>query len=424
LLIIHHQRLGIPAGIVSPSSLEQDGRTSLQVSGDLLKNLRKNCDRMLQSVRRESGEGRLRARISRLLRRRPAPWQSVHRFREDLENASRQAHRLLQNDVSQERFNRFGHDLCTSLKRFRLSPSYRDLRQRSSHLRRMEQIGLQFQVPHNDLMVARNCKEAGRRMLDFLSLIRYADSLLHPEGDGRQIILLLVFGYYRCRRLFVQLDDLKRFLPESHALAEFLSWSVSGLKMEASRAFRNDLRHLDSDYEKDVTIFYERVGHALGILQNAFEQTSCGFFQILDPHFQLQHVSGNPEEKCEEALQLLQGLKQIQQLARSLQESGTPQGQASFYEALHKFRNESFTALFRRDRIPFAEFECQLRRVQGSSALGSALHHFQVFLSVLQAQIRNRGVLCAVQPSVNGCSMQEHEEQPHQAVQPQSLLRV
>lgn len=395
LLIIHHQRLGVPSGIVSPLGSNQECRPMLQVSGDLLKSLRKNCDRMLHNAGRESQD-------DHFWEGRPLSWHSVHRFRESLEHASRQAYELLQSELDRDRFDLFGESLCRSLRRFRHSPSYRYLRRRSAHLKRFDRVGLRFESPQNDRMLARCCRKAGRQMLDIVSLIRFADSLLRPEADGRQITLLMVYSYYACRSLFIKLDDLKRFLPDSHPLAEFLSWSVSGLKMEASRAFRSHLRCLDSDFESDATTFFERVGHALGILQNAFEQTSCGFFQTLDSRFEPQRVFGNPEEKYEETLRLLKDLKWIRQLARRLQHTGSDRDQVRFHQALQSFRNRSFTALFRRDRIPFADFESELRRAQGA-ALGSTLHHFQVFLSVLLAQIQNRGVLHAVQPSSNGC---------------------
>ncbi len=396
LLQIHQRRLGIPSEITAPMHSEGNYREATQISCRLLRDLENlsgwiwalySEDPALQEPPEDQENAqRLHRSLAPLIVRR------IGEFEAALKRAVSVGEGLLnQTCVPQQRFDRLGDQICAAIKRMRRSEGFEALKRLSSGAG-IALIGEAVDKAIGDRIVRSRLRAVLQRMLEILRLLEHTEITLRSQSDRPILVLLMVHCYYRCRRLFLAIDDLRRFLPPDSPLEDVLSFGSVALKMEAGRALKKELRQLDQ--ESDCDRFDDRLECAVGILKNGFTQTLPQILGAIDASLEsADFLEESPTSRPHEGLHLVEDLKQLQRSAQAM-ERGPDQVEhwKEFSRRLQLFRQRSIYSLYRRDRLIFEEFERELANC-GAEGRGFVAHRLGVYLSTLLAQVDNQNVL-------------------------------
>jgi hypothetical protein len=224
-----------------------------------------------------------------------------------------------------------------------------------------------------------------------LKLIQYLRAGMRRAYKARKLALLLALSYFKCRDLFGVLDDSRKQFASTHSeLAETFQALSSGLKMEAGKAFKLELR----DIQKETTTeqAYPKVERGIGILQNALQ----GSIDSLARALQLQHeFFWDKSERHEESVTLLNDLHAIYELVSRIEETGTGDSWAEVQESLRHFQDTSMKALFARDRKTLQQFAEEIEYCDPKARL-FVLHRFEVYISSLIVEVKKRAALAAL----------------------------
>ncbi len=397
LLCIHHQRLGIPSEIIAAPSDHADHREQVRISRRLIRDL-KNLSGWMTTVHDEqmpvpvvqagsfNGKPRTSSGTGSLARQ-------ISRFDQDLTEAEKRCDQLLSAaHVCRNDFDRLGVFVCRAVARLHKSRGYSELRR---HSRRRDPatrlMHSAIRAVLKDRIVQRRFARLLARVIGLVRLLEYAEITLRSQPDRALLTLLMVHSYYRCRRLFLEFEDLKRFLNPDSRLRGTLSFALSALRLEAGRSLKKELRHLDAEPEADV--FYDRLERAIGILRNGLEQALCQLLEGIGSSHQVRDLLDDPQQRRrQESIHLVEDLQQLRRLVQQLQDSGPESHWKTFLERLQLFKKRSLYSLYHQDRQAVERFEEELRHCT-PEARAFHSHRFQIFLTTLLAQIHNPDVL-------------------------------
>ncbi|MEE8586953.1 MAG: hypothetical protein V3T83_19095 [Acidobacteriota bacterium] len=397
LLRIHHQRLGIPSEIIAPPEDHANCREQVRISRRLIRDL-KNLSGWILAVHDEQTPvrpvqvGSLNGRSSTSSDTISLTRQ-VRCFDQALTKAEKRCDRLLSASyVGQRDFDRLGVFVCRAVARLHKSRSYSDLRR---HSRRSDQAPRRLRgsirAALKDRIVQRRIARLLCQVIGLARLIEYAEITLRSQPDRSLLTLLMVHSYYRFRRLFMEFEDVKRFLEPDSRLRGTLSFAVSALRLEAGRSLKKELRHLDAEPEADL--FYDRLERAIGILRNGLEQTLRQLLEGIGSSQQVRDLLDDPQQRRQqESVHLVEDLQLLRRLVQRLQDSGPESHWKAFLERLQLFKKRSLYSLYHQDRQAVERFEEELRRCP-PEARAFHSHRFQIFLTTLLAQVHNPDVL-------------------------------
>ncbi|MFQ5739542.1 MAG: hypothetical protein ACE5JX_11070 [Acidobacteriota bacterium] len=402
ILEIHQRRLAIPAQIIRPVGADQSLGAQMRISCHLIRDLLGFCGQFenlhkqeLQDLeadlRSAEGEGqKVRYRHQRCA----ALLQEIDLFRRGLKKAEELARSLLRlPKLSRDEFDSFGYFAWGPVESFRYSDAFGRLRGFSPHWRRLHPLQGLIHSTADDSETRSRLSGAVEQLLYLWCLMRHIDSVRSKRFDQDRLILLMVHSYYRCRRLFVDLDDLSRFLEWTNpSLSRFFSATSAALKMEAGAALKSEIRHLNE--KTDVN---DRLVRGVGILQNAMEQGTRRLLENLEPGFDSNNLFDETERRFQQATVLIDDLRRLQQLAQRMESSDSEGIRTALQEELQLFKEQSFSALFVKDREVFKQFERELREADSRSR-AFVLHRFHVYLSTLLVLVKNRSVLVNFKP--------------------------
>ncbi len=396
MLVSLHQRLGVPAEILRRAKPGADYRPQLCISKDLLREVRHYCGLMeevfsdeRQFYQSESTHPDLEATAV------DGAVRELRQFDSRVGKWHERAQSLLGlPSLSQEDFDEFGLAVDRGIHDFKKSECFEELKSHSSPERRLGPLRGVLRGRVRDRIIRQRLEEVLIQTLYVTDLIRHVLFLLFSNVSPARLTLISVHCYYECRSFFVRVDDLRRFLPRGDILYGSLEMAASALRMEATRALKRELLHLDAETDSDA--FLVRVERALGIVHNGFENALRNIAQGLDPAFDIDRVLDDPRLKYQEASNLVTDVGRLQERTRQLEQVPSEKNSAAFRSSLDLFKENSVPALFGADRRAFRKFEEELQNSPPES-MKFVLHRFEVYLSTLLAQIRNRGVLARTQ---------------------------
>ncbi|HSR70471.1 MAG TPA: hypothetical protein VLU25_21255 [Acidobacteriota bacterium] len=403
LLLIHQKRLGIPSEIVSQQCGDLHGgrlnwASEAQISYRLIRDLA-NLSSWIDTIyadqagggQKESKRGKRRRRAQLILTR-------VREFRKALRRAERSLQALLNEDkVDRRRFDRLGLRLCRSVRRLRQSRGYQLLRRlsrRAADLKKVREAGCRLT---DDQVVQQRVAHLMMCVLKLLRMLRHIETSLRTQPDRQILLLLMVFAYFRVRKLFIHMEDLRRSLLSESDLEDFLVFSAGALRVEANRSLKQELRRLDQ--ESDPDRFDDRLERSLSMLQNGFEQVFRQLFRSAGQGYVTREMlDSHQQSRLKESLHLVEDLENLHRQAVSMEKHPDDEHRRTFQERLEVFRRRSLFSLYRRDRQTVEEFENELAECPDED-IRFVAHRLSIYLSALLAQVNNRNVLSyAAQP--------------------------
>ncbi len=235
--------------------------------------------------------------------------------------------------------------------------------------------------------------------LDFfqiLSIVNYMDVQMRKEFKFRKLMMLFYYCYFRSRRLLKLLDETQKYHFLHHPeLAEAVETTMLALKMENRRIFNGELRDLES--KERIDIIYGQMQNALGLTQNALQQSFISIVHLLNPGFDEFEVFENLPRRYRESVILLNDLEQLHQTLQGEEEqlvSSWPEVRAQ----VDHFRNTSMKFLFFRDWNSFEEFCDEIDSCAPRERV-FIIHRFQIYISTLIGEVRKRAVLGKCKPA-------------------------
>jgi hypothetical protein len=224
-----------------------------------------------------------------------------------------------------------------------------------------------------------------------LKLLHYIRAGMRRSYRARKLALLLALSYFKCRDLFGVLDDSRKQFAATHSeLAEAFQTLSSGLKMEAGKAFKLELREMQKDTSTEQA--YPKVERALLILQNALQ----GSIDNLARALHLQHeFFWDQSDRHKEAVALLDDLHAIYELVSGIEDTGSTQNWVVIQQSLKRFQDSSMKALFARDRETLQQFAEEIEYCDPKARL-FVLHRFEVYISSLIMEVKKRSALAAL----------------------------
>lgn len=394
LLLIHHKRLSIPSEIISQQSGDPpEGRlnwaSEAQLTSRLVRDLA-SLSSWIDTIHAEQAVRQDAASSSQRRSRLIVP--RVREFRKALALGQKRLEILLRDkQTDRQHFDRLGLHLCRSIRRLRQSRGYRLLRRlsrRSSDLKKVRDASRQLT---QDLIIQQRVARLLMCVLKLLRLLRHSETSLRSQPDRQVLLLLMVYVYYQVRRLFVRMEDLRRYLPSESDLEDFLVFSAGALRVEANRSLKQELRHLDQ--ENDPDRFDDRVERSLSMLQNGFEQVLRQLFSTAGQGYVTREMlDGHQQSRLKESLHLVEDLQSLRELASSMERHPDRQHRQDFQKRFNLFRGRSLVSLYRRDRQTIAEFEAELDQCEEED-IRFVAHRLAIYLSALLSQVANRNVL-------------------------------
>lgn len=390
MLLIHHRRLGIPAEVESLPDPSVCRLPDVKVSRWAVDRLRTRISAVVAAV---ENRGRKGPRAAQGSDHKRDAWQrhAVRLASSDGEwgQAQALADALLRLPrVATPEFEAYSSLVLRSAMRFRRTEAFLFFR---THLRRPLPSTLMTAVEHQyePAFLQRRFRTVLSRFRELLGVLQHAEALVVEGCERRRLILLMIDCYYRCRSLFLLVDDLRRSTSETHPLHSHLTVFSSGLKMQAGRALKQELRHIDA--ETDVERYGERVERAVGLLATGFEQAYAELEEFLVPEAPATDLAALSKSRRRQAFNLLDEIWRLQLAARRAEGGGD---RAGFEQIFQLFRQQCVPLLFHVDRRIVEQFA---REFEGSnsSSVPFVLHRLQIYLSTLLGQVKNRGVLTA-----------------------------
>jgi hypothetical protein len=228
------------------------------------------------------------------------------------------------------------------------------------------------------------------QLFHLLKLIHYMRTGMRRCYRARKLGLLLALTYFRCRDLFGVMDDSRKQFAATHSeLAEVFQALSSGLKMEAGKAFKLELRDIQKETSTEQA--YPKVERALGILQNALQ----GSVDSLARALRLQHeFFWDQSDRHEESVALLNDLQAIYELISRIEDTGA-ENWGEVRQSLKRFEETSMKALFSRDKETLQQFAEEVEYCDPKARL-FVLHRFEVYISSLIMEVRKRSALAAL----------------------------
>lgn len=388
LLVIHLTQEGIPSEIIST---RPDPGTQLDLACDLIG----ECLEFSRTIR--ESQNREREAIAAAqdpswswLREDEEHVDELADFIGELSKAEREAASLSQRlRIEQQDYDRFGDRVAREIRRFRASVRFEDMQGRYRLQQRFSMIKEISQSAAGDWFLGQKLEVMLSRLLYILLLIRHTGEMGRAL-DCERLLLLAVHCYYCCRQTFMQLDDLRRYFAGKRELVETMAWASSVLKIEATRALKQELFHLD--HEKDRSRFQARLERGFGILQNGFDNAVRQVLETLAPMTSLGAVFEDRTVEYREAQNLVTDLNRLLQATRRLEAHPDEESLTQFLDVFDFFREFSSPALYYRDQVLFEQFEEEISRMELDSR-EFVLHRFRIFLSTLLAEVGNRTVL-------------------------------
>ncbi|MGH9338259.1 MAG: hypothetical protein ACRD1R_01380 [Acidobacteriota bacterium] len=227
--------------------------------------------------------------------------------------------------------------------------------------------------------------------LKTLSVIEYMREEMRRSFKYRKLMLLFIHCHYFFRKFAKLLEETAQYLDHYQPeLADAIEATNLALKMETRRVFNRELREIDK--LKQVDEIFARMQNALGLLQNAYQESLTHLLHLLNPDFDEFLFFDDLRRRYQESMVLLKDLQYLYGVITNVESELNDESWQEMRQVLRYFQESSMKFLYFKDWTALEQFGDELRH-SSPTERPFVLHRLQVFLSTLIREVQKRSVL-------------------------------